>query len=135
MGFQRKTVNSRQDVSVPWFPRFQLRRSLNVSAQLIRRKSVNPSPRRFAVLSINPMRFAPTDKPPLPSTLMTSSALKLPQGSVRLPQGKNALMLLNRFQDKLSRLNAKLSSLRCALALGHNPEVDPVAQDMETKQF
>ena len=80
-------------------------------------------------------RFAPTDKPPLPSTLMTSSALKLPQGSVRLPQGKNALMLLNRFQDKLSRLNAKLSSLRCALALGHNPEVDPVAQDMETKQF
>ena len=82
---------------------------------------------------MSPRRSAPTDKPPLPSTLMTSSVLRLPQGSVSLPQGKNALMLLSRFQDKRSRRNAKPSSLRCALVPDPVPEVDPVALDMETK--
>merc|ERR1712029_838548 len=117
------------------------RKSLNASAQLTRRTSVNLSPKRFAMLSVNPMksamislrRYALTDQRQSPSTSMMSSVPKSPQESVKRLQGKNARMLRSRFQGKLLRLNAKLSSHKNALALDLNPEVDLV--DMETKNL
>merc|ERR1712029_1088577 len=137
----RKIVNKRQDVSVIWCQKFPLRKSLNASAQLTRRTSVNLSPKRFAMLSVNPMksamislrRYAPTDQQQLPSMSMMNNVLKSPQESVKLLQGKNAQMLWSRFQGKLLRLNAKLSSHKNALALDLNPEADLV--DMETKNL
>merc|ERR1719342_914861 len=139
--FRRKIVNKRQDVSVIWCQKFQPRKSLNASAQLIRRTFVNLSPKRFAMLSVNPMksamislrRYALTDQQQSQSMSMMSSVPKSPQESVKLLQGKNARMLWSRFQGKLLRLNAKLSSHKNALALDLNPEVDLV--DMETKDF
>merc|ERR1719300_1185959 len=139
--FQRKIVNKRQDVSVIWCQKFQPRKSLNASAQLTKRTSVNLSPKRFAMLSVNPMksammflrRFALTDQQQLRSMSMMNNAPKSPQESVKLPQGKNARMLWSRFQGKLSRLNAKLSSHKNALALDLNPVVDLVV--METKNL
>merc|ERR1719342_1268872 len=139
--FQRKIANKRQDVSVIWCQKFQPRKSLNASAQLTRRMCVNLSPKRFAVLSVNLMksamislrRYALPDQQQLPSTSMMNNAPRSPQESVKLLQGKNARMLWSRFQGKLSRLNAKLSSHKNALALDLNPEVDLV--DMETKNL
>merc|ERR1719392_627568 len=141
--FPRKIVNNRQDVSAHWFPRFLPRRSLNVSAPLTRRKSANLCPRKFAAPSVLLMkcvmmslrRFAPTNQPQSPSLLMTSSVLMSPQGSVRLPPDKSATMWSSRFQGRLSRLNARLSSFRSVQEALHNPEVDLVALDMETKLF
>merc|ERR1712243_489679 len=141
--FPRKIVNNRLDVSAHWFPRSLPRRSLNVSAPLTRRRSVNQCPRKFAVPSVLLMkcvmmslrRFAPTNQPQSPSLLMTSSVLTSAQGNVRLPPDKSATMLWSRFQGRLSRLNARLSSFRSVQEALHNPEVDLVALDMETKLF
>merc|ERR1719481_2311260 len=141
--FPRKIVNNRQDVSAHWYPRFQPRRSLNVSAPLTRRRSVNQCPRKFAAPSVLPMKCAmmslrksaPTNQPQSPSLLMTSSVPTSPQGNVRLPQDKSATMLWSRFQGRLSRLNARLSSFKSAQEALHNPEVDLVALDMETRFF
>merc|ERR1712112_102628 len=127
--FPRRIVSNRQDVFAHWFPRFQPRRSLSVSAPLTRRRSVNQCPR----MSLR--RFAPTNQPQSPSLLMTSNVPTSPQGNVRLPQDKSATMLWSRFQGRLSRLNARLSSFKSAQEALHNPEVDLVALDMETRFF
>merc|ERR1712243_454180 len=116
-------------------------RSLNASAPLTRRSFVNQCPRKFAVPSVRPMkcvmmslrRFVPTNQPRLPSSLMTSSVPMSPQGNARLPPDKSATMLWSRFQGRLSRLNARLSSFKNAQAALHYQEVDLVALDIETK--
>ena len=93
------------------------------------------------MLSVNPMksamislrRYALTDQQQSPSMSMMNSAPKSPQGSVKLLQGKNALTWWSRFQGKLLRLNARLSSHRNALDPVQvlNLEVDLV--DMEAE--
>merc|ERR1712029_177091 len=124
----------RQDAFALLFQRSTPRKFQIVNAPLTREMSVNQSPSRFAMMSMNLVkfvmmflrRFATMSLPQLPSMLMMSSAPMLVQGSVLQQRDKSALMLLSRFQDKLMRLNVKLNTPKNVVSL---------AVVMETKSF
>merc|ERR1712058_95412 len=130
--FQSRIVNRSPGVFAHWFPPSRPRRSVTVSAPLIRGMSVNQSPSRSAMMLTNLVKCAMmyqrksvTMSPPLlPSTWTMSSVPVSVQESVLLQLDKSVPMLLSRFQDRHMRLNVKLNTPR---------SVASPAVDMETK--
>merc|ERR1712131_184425 len=133
--FLQETVSRRQGVCALLFPRSTPRKYLTVSAPLTREMSVNPSPSRFAMISMSLVksammflrRFATMSLPQGPSMLMMSSAPMLVPGSVHQPRDRSAPMLLSKFQDKPTRLNARQNILKNVVNLA--------VVVMETKSF
>ena len=116
--FQSKIVNRRQDVSAHWSPPSRPRKFLTVSAQLHKGMSVNQSPSKSAMMSMNhakcatmyQRKFVTTLLRQWPSTLMMNSVPMLVQENVLLPPDKSVPMLLSRFQDRLTKLNVRLNT-------------------------
>ena len=123
--FQSKIVNRSQDESVHWFPPSRPRKFLIVNAQLRKGMSVNQSPNKSAMMSMNrakcatmyPRKFVTTFQPLWQSTWMTSSVPMLVPGNVLLQPDKSVLMLWSRFQDKPMRLNVRLNTLKSVVSL------------------
>merc|ERR1719300_1303297 len=132
--YHQGTVNRKPDVFALLSPRSKLRKLTIVNAQLTRGMFANPFPNRSAMMlmslvrsvMISPMRFVKMFKPLLPSTLTMRSARMLVLENVLLQPDKSAMMWLSRFQNRLMRLNVRLSTPRNA----RNPVVD-----METNLF
>merc|ERR1719391_272111 len=116
----QETVNRSPDVYVLLSPRSTQRKSQIVSAPLIKGMFANPSPNKSATMSMSLVkcammflkRFVIMWQPRLPNMWMMSSAPMLVPGNVLLPHGKSATMLWSRFQDKPTRLNARLNILK-----------------------
>merc|ERR1719300_1000531 len=116
--FQSKIVNRRQDVSAHWFPPSRPRKFLTVSVQLHKGMSVNQSPSKSAMMSMNHAKCATMYQRKFVTTLV--------QENVLLPPDKSVPMLLSRFQDRPTRLNVRLNTLKSVASL---------AVVMETKLF
>merc|ERR1719300_1171149 len=65
---------------------------------------VNPSPSRFAMMSMSLAKFA--------MTFLRRFVTMFLKGSVLQPQDKSAMMWWSKFQDKPTRLNVRLSTLK-----------------------
>merc|ERR1712228_346920 len=112
-------VNRRQEESAHWSHPLKPKKLATVSAKPSRGMSVSPSPSKSATTSMNlvkcammcPKKFVPM----------------LDQGNVLQLRDKNARMLWSRFQDRPSRRNVRLNTLRSVVSL--------VIVDMETNHF
>merc|ERR1712029_1118680 len=95
--------NRSQDESVHWFPPSRPRKFLIANAQLRKGMSVNQSPNKSAMMSMNRAKCATM----YPRKFVTTM---LVQENVLLLLDKSVPMLLSRFQDRLTKLNVRLNT-------------------------